>query len=168
MHDCIPDIFMWFLEIELRTSCLRGKQFRARAISLVFCFECSTYAQASLRNKVFYQEHSSQCYAQQCKIKINCFKLCCRMIQPFKVPEWGQDLSVFLYCSSSYCQRQSLSLNQKLPTQSFQLPVSTLHSWVTSTQELHPTFYVGARDLNSGTYADRNKCAHPLRHLPSL
>lgn len=166
MHDCMPDIFMWFLEIELRTSCLCGKHFRARAISLVFCFECSTHAQASLKNKVFYQEHSSQCYAQQCKIKIKCFKLCCIMRQLFKVHEMGAGLKclpllflVLLLETESLTEPEASHLV---------IPVSTLHSWVTSTQELHPTFYVGARDLNSGTYADRNKCAHPLRHLPSL
>lgn len=48
------------------------------------------------------------------------------------------------------------------------IPVSTLHSWVTSTQELHPTFYVGARDLNLGVDPCAASVLTPLLYLPLI
>lgn len=71
MHDCMPNIFMWFLEIELRTSCLHGKHFRVWTISLVFCFECSTYVQASLRKSLLKRSIHHSVIHNSARLKTN-------------------------------------------------------------------------------------------------
>lgn len=133
--------------------------------SFLFCFECSVYAQASLRNKAgdksLLIKSIHQSIMHNCKIKNKCFKLFCGMIQPFKAHEVGCSLPLLLPTllprdKVFHWTRNCLHFSHL-----------SLHYWVTSTQELHSTFYVGARDLNSGTHADKSKCAFPLRHLPS-